>query len=395
MDQNRNKRSAEPLDTRSESWREAILDRRHLTFLGILILLVLALFVTFILLLPRNQAKQALRASTELIAKEKRDLDAHVLAHAQPLGENILTYLGGELRLESYTGQQIFVQQMQIQSPVSWIEEGQAIVADRNGHNMLFVRDQAVAYEHQLDGSFAGASLSASGQALIIDELPNDKAKVHLIDHDGQRILSLGFDKTGYPITVAFTRDGKAFDVLILNSSGSTLKTVVRRYDLSGSLLGQRTLESENGLFFGLQHDNRDLLIIYSPSQLVKLNFDEESPVYSLDFASILGAECVASKLYLLANTQSDAYYSLYQVDGEGEVSNLSNNVGRAKLIRYSTNTNKLYFVVNNVLFSQKLDDQASLRSASLDAEILNYQVLPNGQINILTSAGARMIRTP
>ncbi|MDO5015632.1 MAG: DUF5711 family protein [Eubacteriales bacterium] len=395
MNQSRNKRPAKPVDNRPESWREAILDRRHLAFLGILILLVLALFVTFILLLPRNQAKQALRASTELVTKEKRDLDAHILAHAQPLSDNILTYLGGELRLESYTGQQIFVHQLAAQSPVSWIEQGQAIVADRNGHNLVLIQDQAVAYEHQLDGSFAGASLSASGQALIIDELPNDKAKVHLIASDGQRILSLGFDKTGYPITVSFTRDGKAFDVLILNSSGSTLKTVVRRYDLSGSLLGQRTLEAENGLFFGLLHDNRDLPIIYSPSQLVKLNFDEESPIYSLDFASILGAECVGSNLYLIANTQNDAYYSLYQVDGEGQVSELSNNVGRAKLVNYSTNTNKLYFVVNNVLFSQKVDDQTSLRSASLDAEILSYQVLPNGHINVLTGAGARMIRTP
>lgn len=368
--------------------------KNRLIFLGVLSAIVVILLVVLLVLIPQGQVRNAIRSSNEVEVIEQRELDLSLAYSSIPLEDKLLIPAAGELRLENYASNQIFVQAINMQRPVVVRLGKRALVADRNGHDLLLVDGSELAYEALIDGNFAGGDLAPDGHLLIIDEQAKDNAKVHLLATDGQRILSLGFAKTGNPIAVKFTSDSKFFDVLLLNSSSSRLKTIVRRYDLQGTLIGQRSIEGYNSLFFGLRHDGQDRPVIFSPTQVLKIVFDKDTPLVSQNFASILDVEPVGDDLYVFANTQSDSFYSIYKIDSNSSVSESSANVGRASQVSYVKSANSLFYVVNNVLTRFDLKNQTS-HAVALDGEIFDYTVLANGKINLVNSNGGRIIRTP
>lgn len=375
--------------------QDPFFNKTRLIILAIVLLAAMGFLIAVMITIPRRGSEAELENSDNKLANAVKDLEANLARHAHPLGSSILYISAEELVCEDFQGKQIFAYPLSMQHPVVQHIGKYAICGDRLGKQVLLLDERGKVFETQLDYSFVTADISKDGNCLFIDQQAEENAKVHLTDAEGKRILSLSFAKSGHPVAAKFTPDGKFMDILLINTRSAQLKALLRRYDLQGALSGQKVTEGYNSFFYALEHDAQNKAIIYSPTQILKMDFSQEEPLLQREFSSIQYAICYDADILLLGNSQNDAYYALYKIDKQGEITELLPQIGVVEHLRKSRDGQEFYFCQNNLFYTYDLKNNELRGPLALDGEILSYHVLENGNVNLLTQNGARIFSKP
>ncbi len=368
---------------------------KRFIFIFSLSLLTLILLFVFLLVIPRGQIDEAFKPSKEYAALQKRDFPGGQPERIYPIGDALALVSGEELILENYSGEQIFAYNMHATRPVLVYDGPYGMCGDREGQTIIAFSRIAPLFEAKLDGVFAGAARSVKGNWAVIDEQSGQKARVHLFSEDGQRIYSLSFARSGNPISLAFTNDGKFLDIILLNSSGSRLETLLRRYDLEGGLIAQKAIETYNSLFYSIKHDRNNHPVIHSSSEVLKIDYAKEELLIEQEFSSILAVVPLGDELLVFANTQSDGFFSIYALSAEGALSTKVENIGRVSNVQYQEGMPLVYYTMNNVLATYDIRGEKKGASTALDGEIFSYAILEKNRLNVVNSHGARVIQSP
>ena len=176
---------------------------------------------------------------------QSRDLEAVQAESAYPLGEHLLFLSKDQLLLEDMQGTQIYACPMRLNRPAVVNVGGLLLCGDREGTQLMLMGLNGPLFETELDGALAGAAANGRDALAVIDEVPEGNARVHLMNLQGKRLFTLSFDRSGSPLQLSFSPDGKSLDVLILNTSGSRMKSILRRYNVAdGAQTAERAIEA-------------------------------------------------------------------------------------------------------------------------------------------------------
>ncbi|MDO5033626.1 MAG: DUF5711 family protein [Eubacteriales bacterium] len=367
-------------------------DKSHLIILASLSLISLVLLVMFWVVIPRGQVQDAIRGPQAFQASQSRELEGNQARRTYPLADKLVLVSREELVCEDYQGRQIFAVALDMNRPSVQVMDNFLLVGDREGSQVVVINPHGLVFESYLDGGFVKGALHKDGFWAFLDEQSDDKALVHLVSPEGKRILTLSFAKSGNALNLKFTPDGRYLDILLLNTSSSNMKTLLRRYDLEGGLVAQKVVEAYNSLFYGLEHDVEGLPIIYSSNQALKLDFEAEESILEVELSSILAVYAQASQLLILGNDQPDAYYGLYSYGEDKGLQELADQLGRASHIRLSPDRSKLFYVTDNLLHTIDLANLSSGPAQALDGEILAYNFYAGKEVNVVTSHSAHLV---
>lgn len=373
-------------------WKQFFRQNQRLTLLIALLLVAVVLLVVFLVILPQNQLREAVLREGKVNYLEKRELPPEQAGQVYPLQNHLLLVSPEEVRLTDYAGRQLLSVPVSFNRPTLSHGSNWAVIGDRAGTGILAIRDQEMLFQTELDGTFAKAVQSPSGYFAILDEKSGANTAVQLLKADGNRVLTLSFASSGNPVNLAFTPDGRHLDILLLNTASSSLKSILRRYDLEGKLLAQKELEGYNSLFYGLKHQGQDQPLVYSPTFLLDVDYASEAASQAQEFSSILSAWPVEDQTFVFANTQSDLAYSLYAFRTEGGLEEKVSHIGKISLADFNPWNHCLYYAVNNMLYVYSVTSDKLVRSVSLDGEILDFCFLPDGSLNVITTIGASLI---
>lgn len=365
---------------------------RRLWLLLFLTLLALVLFLILVFTIPSGHTANAPAHNYDPLSR--RDLSAAVASRITPFGRDLLLAQADRVCLQSYEGEDLYIYDGSMTQPQALAFAQGAVVGDRQGHDLLLLSQDGLLFKASLDGSFAGADLSPNAKYLtVIDEVPDQKARIHLLQTDGNKLLTLGFAASGYPLQVRFLPNSRAFDVLILDASSSRLKTLVKRYDISGSLLAQKVIEDYNELFYGLLHDAQGNPVVYSAKTVLKFAFDQEQPLMQASFSQILGVFPIDEQLLIYANTATGGSYSIFSLDKDGSLQEALPNAGHAE--HFVQAGSLLLYSEGNTLRSCDLRSHRQGQALSTDGGILRFCLTGDQHISVLTDLGARLYDLP
>lgn len=367
-------------------------NKSRVIFLAALTLISLFLLILVLVIIPRGQVEHAIRGPEAFQAHQSRDLEANLARRTYPLADKLVFVSREELVCEDYQGRQIFAHALNMTRPSVQLMDNCLIVGDREGGQVVVVNPNGLVFEVHLDSSFVRASLSKKGYWAFLDEQADDKALVHLVSPEGKKILTLSFAKSGNALNLQFSPDGNYLDVLILNTASSNMKTLVRRYDLEGGLVAQKVVEAYNALFYGLEHDQDGLPIIYSANHVVKLDFDQEENVLDAELSSILAVFPQGPDLVILGNAQPDAFNGLYKFSASNGLEELADQIGRAAHIHMSPDHTKIVYAADNLLYTIDLASMSLGQAQAMDGEILAYNFYAGKEANVVTSHSAHMV---
>lgn len=364
-------------------------DKRWMT---ILILGLIALILISILLFG-PKLKEEDKDNRGLQAIQSFDLQGSVPGNTYTLGENFLILRPEQVTLQDYRGQQLSSIPLDFQLAVAIRDQDRVLCGDRQSTRVIqFDRNGALS-ETQLEGGLAGASFNGSSIWAVIDEIPDKHPIVHLLNEDGSRIATLTFDLSGSPIRVAFTPDGKMLDVLILDSKGSRLKTVMKRFDLQGNQVAQRILEGYDGLFWNITHDSQGNPVVHSTSTVIRFHYDDEESLKNYDFAFIAAVYPHGEELTILAGGQQDSALTAYELMKDGT---LENSESSFQSIDFSVQSGDSLLIASGANLYRYLQNQRKTDVLGmLDGKIMDMEALSGNRLAVVTNRAASILQLP
>ena len=366
-----------------------------------LALLIIVLFFIFIFRLDAltREAKQAkekpLPEESGNLATplQSRDLEAVQAESAYPLGEHLLFLSKDQLLLEDMQGTQVYACPMHLNRPAVVNVGGLLLCGDREGTQLMLMGLNGPLFETELDGALAGAAANGRDALAVIDEVPEGNARVHLMNLQGKRVFTLSFDRSGSPLQLSFSPDGKSLDVLILNTSGSRMKSILRRYNVAdGAQTAERAIEAYDEFFYGLSHDLRGNPCIYSSTHLLSYDYASAEPPREMEFANLRMVFAPHGKLTVLAGQELGGGLSLFSfndaLEAEEKISALPSST------EFFQAGNILCLTYGSHLLIYDGDSQRKTGDLLLDGDII--RVLPLGdKLHVVTNRGSRILRRP
>lgn len=370
------------------------LDRRWLLILALAVL-ALILFIWLIFIQPKPIASPEEGKAIEKLLNpvQKMDFDSLIADRCYPLGDRLLLLRPETVVLQELHGQEIASLPLDLAQPVGLNVDGYVLCGDRKSERIDVFNHEGIVFESSLDGSLAGGDYNRKGIWAVIDDVGEKPAKVHLLDSVGERVFTLSFDQSGSPLKLSFTPDGNALDILILNSSGSQLKTYVKRFDLAGEQLAQRVLEGYPVLFTDILHDRSGNPVVYSGSTVIHFAFENSDFFHAYEFARVEAVIPHAGNLLAVGSEIQDGKLSIYELNQDGNRREMASGLRDAE--RFLKRGNQLFISASSTLYRYRIGGEEFETLGALDGQILTMSQVNGRQVNILTHRGARIIDLP
>ena len=218
--------------------------KTSLIIIALLIFIFFGLLVIIIIKMP----EQPQVSQTDSLDEPLETVDYHVLltfnnnegSNYHPFADQFVYLSQNNIQLLNHKKEVIYSENIDLIRPVNVQNDEYFLIADRESGQVIVLNHQGKQFSLSLDGVFAGAYFSEGDYVAIIEENQNQPGFVHIISLDAGHVhLTLQFFESGYPLAIVFNDNLEYFDVLLSNTSSSTLQTLINRYDLEGNQLGQ------------------------------------------------------------------------------------------------------------------------------------------------------------
>lgn len=239
-----------------------------------------------------------------------------------PFGRNLLSVRPEQVAMYDLNKTQLFSAPTTLLRPIVFSRGSAIFCGDRASGQLTVLKPSGIQFQNQLDGVLAGADYTANegGRYAILDEVAQKNTKIHLMNESGIRLFTLTFEQSGNPVQTRLTPDGKNLDVLILNTRGDRIKTILRRFDLSGGQVAQKVVEGYDDLFFGLTHSASGTPYIYSQTTVLALDFSSEPCQLIGHFSEVVEVSPQGKSVFIMGQGDDDSGLMVYQMTPQGEL---------------------------------------------------------------------------
>lgn len=322
---------------------------KGLILIGLLIFVFLVLLLVLIYKMPDNP--EVLEEDNLLIeTAELTNLMTFSASEAKryyPFSDQLIYFTQEKIEIQNYGGEILYDEFLDFERPVAVYNDNYFLAGDRASNKILILNHQTKQFSLQLDGVFAGAYFGGDDYLAVIEENFEQPGFVHIVDlGSGDKILTIQFLESGYPLAVAFSNSLDYFDVLLINTKGSTLQPVIKRYDLEGKQIAQTMLNDYPFLYGKIFHDNNDNIIVASPTNILVLNMEKEQPILEYNAGKIYD---IFSAANITAFASNRAEGDMFVLDWNSEqLSFTENKVTLLNQIQQHAYKNSFIAISNN-----------------------------------------------
>lgn len=298
------------------------LQRNKASLIVLIMLAFLLMIGTGILVsqLPEDEAWQLTRES----GATERQLTGFVCDAAE--AQTLYPYQDGLIRLtpERVTcldilGNERFAVDIDYAAPYLVCNGPWLLVADREGTGYAMLTPDGEAWHGRLNGTISGGAVSGDGQAALIQDLQDSTGVVTLLEaKTGRQLFDCHFSQSGSVLSVRFSPDGASFDVNLVNTDGSAIYPVLKRYSIEGNQVGQ-LLPELTDLYPVLLHDAVGNPVLGGYAALAALTYETGQPLWQQSYARIYALSAARSGLWVLAGERLNSLAALYQIDQDGQ----------------------------------------------------------------------------
>ena len=357
-----------------------------LMIIALLILLFFILLIIVIIKIP-DQPKIALNGENETIAIA--DYQA-IMTFNNNEGKNYypfdnqFVYLSqNRIQLLNQKNENIYNENLDFNRPVNIQNNEYFLASDRESGKIIVLSHQGKQFSLDLDGVFAGAYFANEKYIAIIEENSNKSGFVHIVSvDDGQVLLTLQFFESGYPLSIVFDKNLEYFDVLLSNTSGSNLQTIINRYDFSGKQLGQIKLTKYPNLYAQIYYDKNENLILAGPGSLLVLDFNKNEVLAEYNVGRIIQM-IPGDKIDILVSDRIDDGNFLIEWS-ESEQKFIENDLTLLSQIdQFAYNDSFIAMSQNNHILLINKSEKSIILDQYIDTDILKMNILNNKLILI------------
>lgn len=191
-----------------------------------------------------------------------------------------------------------------------------ALVADLQGQSVGKIDGEGVKKIFKLDNVCVGGAINGKSNYALIEVTAQRQGLVHVYDYENDnRIFTIQFADSGYPVDLRFNPSGNRLDVLLSVTRGNVLQTVLKSYDLSGKQLSETTLSNDGQLMVELTYDRAGRIVVVGAHSCLRLN--EQGEIEKFSFAgSLIHLLKDNDQLSFLVNNEQQKL-SLLQINGD------------------------------------------------------------------------------
>lgn len=291
--------------------------RRSRASLIVLIVLALLLIIAAIVLassLPDeiDLPDETMPVLAQPVLDTGYEIDQLQAQNTWPHGEGAVRLTNNQLTFLNIQGQEIFSTQAELAAPFCVQAGDYLLAADRDGHNYVMIDKNRVLFSGNLPGRIVGAAVREDGWLALIEDQTDGHGIVRIYQPDtGLKLFDCYFPESGYVLNVAFSPTEDVFDVALINTDGSSVQPVYKRYGLDGKEQGQ--LMPEEALIMPmLSYDSSSQLIAAGQNSIVGMDYNNDQPVSVQEFAEIRTMSSYDGGIVLLANERKGDKWSLY-----------------------------------------------------------------------------------
>ncbi len=262
----------------------------NLVLLVVLAVLLIAASIILIVTLPDQQVP-AVSSNASVNATAPAQLagfttDASEAQQLYPL-ENLVVRVSRDRVVGlDLNGAEVFATDISMTSPLVARYADRLLVIDKEGLNYLLVSTQGVLASGSTNNVIRGSALAGDGHFALITEPAGSTGVVSIHSADGQWLFDCLFPDSGFVLGVAFTGDSSAFDVSLLNTDGSAIYPLLKRFSITGEQTGQREL-TEEAILPLIVYDASDEPVLCGSSELLALSYTKDEPSYGYTFPVI------------------------------------------------------------------------------------------------------------
>lgn len=194
---------------------------RTLVIVGVLAGITLAVYI---------QIKNQVYSTYVLVSSE----DKEQYSQTQLLGyqQGFLTYSKDGISYTDYHGNAMWNQTYQMQSPIVVQKGTWVVVGDYNGHMIYDIGLDGTTQEIDTNLPIKKLAVSANGVVAAVLE-DSEVTWINVYNPNGERAVSIKttMQKSGYPMSVSLSDNGKLMEVAYLRAESGAMKAVVSFYN--------------------------------------------------------------------------------------------------------------------------------------------------------------------
>ena len=251
------------------------------------------------------------------------DCDAAEAQTLYPFQDGLVKVTPDRIASLDILGSERFAIDVDFSAPYA-VKNGQwLMVADRDGTGYIMLTPDGEAYHGQLSGNIGGIAVSRDGMAALIQDRQDSTGVVTILEAGtGRHLFDCFFPQSGYVLSAAFSPDGSYFDVSIVNTDGSAIYPILKRYAVNGSQVGQ-LLPELTDLYPLLVHDGQGNPVISSFTGLSALSYDQDQPLWRYTYTRIHAVSANERGIWVLASERLNGPVNLMLIDLAGQQTRL------------------------------------------------------------------------
>lgn len=316
--------------------------------------------------------------------------DAVEAQRLYPFGQGVVKLTNNRLAYLAIDGSEIFAQEIDMVSPYAVASQDRLLAADRDGTSFAIIDESGLLARGNREGRIVGAAFGPQDRLALVEDRHDSTGVVAVLNSTTAELqYECHFPESGYVLSVAFTPDGQAFDVGLVNADGLAASPVLKRFAVDGTAMGQKLIAAQ-GLFPVLAYDRAGQLVLSSDSKLLGIDYGQDQPRYLLEMPRIETVAATASGLVVLAGERVSGKLGLYPLSGSGQMG-LRTEIGEdatapavsGSLLALGSSTRVLVYDAKTQ--SLRLD-------ANLAAEIVRLAFSDPQTLTVVTSTGVHRL---
>ncbi|NLO36195.1 MAG: hypothetical protein GX112_07570 [Clostridiaceae bacterium] len=311
--------------------------------------------------------------------------DAAEAQNLYPFGDSLVRLSTGRITSLDILGNERFVVDVDFASPYAVVQGRWLLAADRDGPGYVMLTSDGLAFQGELNGPVSGAAVGPDGVTALIQNQQNGNGIVSVLEAGtGRHLFDCHFPESGYVLSVTFS-DRASFDVSLVNTDGSAVQPIIKRYNIQGSQTGQ-LIPDLAALYPLLSHTRQGDPVLAGANQLAALSYTSDGPLWTRAFQRIQALVSHEDRLYVLAAESLNSSLGLYLFDAAGAEKRLY-DIGESAI--GPVLSGRLAGVASGTRLLI-LDSQSGelLQEENLSADIVRFAFNGQTSVTVVTNSG-------
>lgn len=369
--------------------------RLNLILLVVFAVLLIGASIILVLTIPHTQTipSDTQPSDTTAASLTGFDTDAVEAQQLYPFASGVAQVSHDRIAYLDLTGSEHFAADIEMAAPLVLTSGSHLLAADKDGHSYILLSPAGEICRGSTTDLLRGAALAPDGHFALITEPANSTGVVKIYEPaKGQWLFDCLFPDSGFVLSVAFTKDSRAFDVSLLNTDGSAVHPILKRLTLTGETTGQRILD-DAAIYPLIVYDQAGQPVLCGNQGVVAVSYEKAEPLYRVSLPAIQTVAGAADGLLMVASESLGGRQSLLIRPSNGKqegriaigdrVSDMAVN-GQVAVIGTGT----------RVLFIDTAR-QSIIGEQNMAAEVIRMGFSGDRTVTVITRKGARQLTVP